>query len=67
MLIEVTKAEFELIECSVEKRLQAWCRTLEYLETGETEGLVEECHKESEARWLVSQYRLLTEKLKKSR
>jgi hypothetical protein len=65
MLIELTNEEFELVEHSVAMRLQTWRWTLEYLETGEADGMVEECHKISEAQWIVAQYERLHEKLTK--
>ena len=67
MLIEVTAAELELIETSLEKRLQRWCWTLEYLETGEAKGEIEECHKVSEARWVICQYQDLLDKVTRNR
>lgn len=63
MWIELNAEEFELIETCLEKRLQTWCWTLEYLETGKAEGPIEECHKVSEARWVISRYKALFEKL----
>ncbi len=61
--MELTAEESELVENSVEKRLEAWCWTLEYLETGEAEGQIEECHKVSEARWVIARYQALLERL----
>lgn len=67
MWIELTAAEFELIQTSLEKRLQTWCWTLDYLETGEAEGQIEECHKASDARWVISQHQVLPGRLKTKR
>lgn len=62
MLIDLTDGEFEMVEQSVAKRLETWRWTLKYLETGEAEGLIEECHQVSEARWVVEQYDHLLKK-----
>jgi len=67
MLIDLTNAELEMVEDSVAKRLQTWQWTLEYLETGKAEGMIEECHKVSEAEWVVGQYESLHEKLTRRR
>ena len=63
MLIELTAEESELVETSLERSVETWCLTLKYLETGEAEGQIEECHKMSEARWVISRYQALLEKL----
>ena len=63
MEIEISNEELEMLEVSVEIRLQTWCLTFEYLETGVADGLIAECHKPTEARWMVERYQALLEKL----
>ncbi len=63
MEIEFSNEEREMLELSVERRLQTWCWTFEYLETGVADGLIAECHKPSEARWRLERYQALLEKL----
>ena len=67
MRIEVSAAELEILEVSVEIRLQTWRRTLEYLETGVTDGLIAECHQAGEGEWQVARYELLLKRLLKAR
>ncbi|MGJ8644102.1 MAG: hypothetical protein ACSHX9_11885 [Luteolibacter sp.] len=65
MILELSTMELELIQHSVELRLQAWRWTEEYLRTGSCEGLIEECHKLSEAEWMVEQFEALVQKILK--
>ena len=63
MILELSTAQLELIKYSVELRLQTWRWTEEYLRTGSCDGLIEDCHKLSEAKLMVEQYEELYEKL----
>jgi hypothetical protein len=67
MLIELTAEEFELVETSLERRIETWYLTLKYLETGEAEGQIEECHKVSEARWVMLQHQVPPDQLMSNR
>jgi hypothetical protein len=40
---------------------------LKYLETGEAEGQIEECHKVSEARWVMLQHQVPPDQLMSNR
>ncbi|MEP2775831.1 MAG: hypothetical protein ABJQ29_13600 [Luteolibacter sp.] len=63
MILELSSAELELVEHSVAQRLQTWRWTEEYLRTGFCVSLIEECHKLSEAEWMVAQYEALHQKV----
>lgn len=65
MFLELTCTELELVEHSISCRLQAWIHTAEYLRTGISEGLIEECHQVSEAEWMVEQLENLYQKITK--
>lgn len=56
--------EIEMLSISVEERILTWRSTLDFLETGFSERLIEECHTASEAKWQVSRYEALLVKLK---
>ena len=63
MKLEITSAEFEMIENSVELRLDSWRQTVQYLRTGDCEGITVECHKLTEAEWVAEQYEDLLQRL----
>jgi hypothetical protein len=63
MILELSSAELECVEHSVAHRLQKWRWTEEYLRTGVCVSFIEECHKLSEAEWMVAQYEALYQKL----
>jgi predicted ATPase len=63
MFLELTRAEWELVEHSIACRLQTWRHTLEYLKTGNCKGMIEECHQVSEAEWMVEQLESLRRKV----
>lgn len=63
MKLEITSAEFEMVENSVELRLESWRQTERYLRTGDCEGITVECHKLAEAQWVVNQYEDLIQNL----
>ena len=67
MEIELSNEELEMLEVSVKIRLQTWGWILEYLKTGKAEGMIEECHKDYEARWVISEYQALLDKIISSR
>jgi hypothetical protein len=66
MFLELSCAELELVEHSVACRLQTWRWTEVYLRTGNCDGLIEECHRLSEAKWMVERYETLHQKISNS-
>lgn len=61
--LKLSSEEMEMIQVSVAERLRSWEITRDFLEGGSVSGLIEDCHKPEEARWMTERYRNLMDRL----